>query len=1307
MSSIYKLSIKGIRAFEPENDETIQFGFPLTLICGQNGCGKTTIIECLKYATTGNLPPNSKGGAFVHDPSLSSRTIVNGQVKLAFKNVNGKSMITTRSVQASMKSARTTTTSGAITFKTMEGQLSLIERGEKISISSKTAELDSQIPIYLGASTSILDNVIFCHQDDSLWPLSEPAVLKKKFDDIFEASKFTKVLDQLKTIKKDMTNDIKFIEQSVQHLKVDRDRAKKVEVRLKSMNESVDKFTTEISELNLKIEDKEKQAEQLFASNQEFQKTLSDYENLQMKKKQIEEQLERTKQTIEILHESDEELLIKQENFASLTMKKQEKIDQMNKDSDSINKDLKQKTNDYNELIRLDGSLKSKKSEYETNLETIAKIINEHAESLNVNLSNDTSTNILKFKPVLEKTFKSKINSQKKLINDNKSAETEKQSSLQESINAISREEQHQEYTFKDIENYKQKLTTLKKKVVAGDNDEIELESKRSELEHTQNQLQTKKNLDEVKDLDSKIIDANSEISKLEFSLDELSKKLTASNKQSDLILRVTFLQESTKSKSEKVDKLTKSINDDFKKVVGNDVNNESEIQLNEKLSILETDLDSQQKKVMSLKGDLESNKKTIKSINKEHEENENKFESLKQEITKIIEESEIEDYENIVQDLEESFRNVQEDLNTSEVTKDFKNSALELANKSKCCLLCKRSFDSDGLEKFIIELRKSVDETKIQEIKNQANDIKKELDDTKAINLKVIQYKECIHQSKELKSRLEALQKQQTKFNDTSKQEQSKLDTMKQDLNFTLQLKKPISDITRLNSEIQEVNGQIDEINEDLSGFGTIVLSITELQKQQQDTNSKIKELRTNLNEYTEEKYKVQREIQRLENKIKDTKLQISNLEKSLAEITAVKSSITENERLIQEAEIKLKTIRSTLEDLQTTKDERQKAYKDVQKRNRESEEKMQAEVLSIQELSGKFNSINESIIHYETNLRSKLEENTIQMNSVTKEIDTLNKKLSENSTKIKSLEKEVMDASRIEHNILANIDYRTQINNLDETDFQLNAIDISDAQTQKQQYHENSKKLREELSELTSEHAGKIGEVKQIKDQIATLKKELETEYKDVNKNYHEEWIKLQTNMLVSNDIQSYSKALDNAIMKYHSIKMEDINRILNELWSQTYKGSDISTIAIKSDVNLQAKGNRSYNYRVVMVKDSSELDMRGRCSAGQKVLASILIRLALAECFGANCGMIALDEPTTNLDNENAEALAAALNKIIEYRKQQSNFQLIVITHDEKFLTHIQGDRFTDHFYRIQRDEKSKSRIYSLPIDRIEEG
>jgi hypothetical protein len=50
--------------------------------------------------------------------------------------------------------------------------------------------------------------------------------------------------------------------------------------------------------------------------------------------------------------------------------------------------------------------------------------------------------------------------------------------------------------------------------------------------------------------------------------------------------------------------------------------------------------------------------------------------------------------------------------------------------------------------------------------------------------------------------------------------------------------------------------------------------------------------------------------------------------------------------------------------------------------------------------------------------------------------------------------------------------------------------------------------------------------------------------------------------------------------------------------------------------------------------MIKGNVTLDMRGRCSAGQKVLASLIIRLALAATLGGACGILALDEPTTNV-------------------------------------------------------------------------
>ena len=81
--------------------------------------------------------------------------------------------------------------------------------------------------------------------------------------------------------------------------------------------------------------------------------------------------------------------------------------------------------------------------------------------------------------------------------------------------------------------------------------------------------------------------------------------------------------------------------------------------------------------------------------------------------------------------------------------------------------------------------------------------------------------------------------------------------------------------------------------------------------------------------------------------------------------------------------------------------------------------------------------------------------------------------------------------------------------------------------------------------------------------------------------------------------------------------------------------------------------------------MIKGDTVLDMRGRCSAGQKVLASILIRLALAETFCVNCGLLALDEPTTNLDRDNIEGLAQALADIVKLVLHNSHIPYVPLS------------------------------------------
>lgn len=128
-------------------------------------------------------------------------------MKLRFGAANGTQMLAVRNLSVTVKKT-------GMTMKTLESLLAKYpyKQGDKVRcvlshaptymgfgltlvfvkrgvLSTKCAELDLEIPSLLGVSKAVLENVIFCHQEDSYWPLAEASVLKKKFDDIFEATK--------------------------------------------------------------------------------------------------------------------------------------------------------------------------------------------------------------------------------------------------------------------------------------------------------------------------------------------------------------------------------------------------------------------------------------------------------------------------------------------------------------------------------------------------------------------------------------------------------------------------------------------------------------------------------------------------------------------------------------------------------------------------------------------------------------------------------------------------------------------------------------------------------------------------------------------------------------------------------------------------------------------------------------------------------------------------------------------------------------------------------------------------------------
>jgi DNA repair protein RAD50 len=151
-----------------------------------------------------------------------------------------------------------------------------------------------------------------------------------------------------------------------------------------------------------------------------------------------------------------------------------------------------------------------------------------------------------------------------------------------------------------------------------------------------------------------------------------------------------------------------------------------------------------------------------------------------------------------------------------------------------------------------------------------------------------------------------------------------------------------------------------------------------------------------------------------------------------------------------------------------------------------------------------------------------------------------------------------------------------------------------------------------------------------------------------------YQEYHIKVETEYLalqfhlstregMAKDIEAHCKGIEAAVSHFHKDKMELVNQQLAGMWREIYHGQDITLIEIQAAYEEDSKHRRSYSYTILMEKGGKKMEMMGRCSMGQKVLATIVIRLALAEVFGNSARILALDEPTTNLDPEQIGRLA----------------------------------------------------------------
>ena len=467
------------------------------------------------------------------------------------------------------------------------------------------------------------------------------------------------------------------------------------------------------------------------------------------------------------------------------------------------------------------------------------------------------------------------------------------------------------------------------------------------------------------------------------------------------------------------------------------------------------------------------------------------------------------------------------------------------------------------------------------------------------------------------------------------------------------------------------------------------------------------IKSLMKRHDELIETKNKKEGEKSVIQKKLVELEAQIEYNKDRANENKKAESNMVEIEAKIKKSEEEIKNIKACLEKLETESHECEKKKADIKEQVNKEKKIVEAGKKEIEMKTRRLHEIQEARKQGEKYV------NTAMFSVKEAESKYTSAKESLSQVKADGLDAEIAHSEQEVEMLSGAVNRRSEIDNelntvrcLNEfmecckTIRELNKI-FNEDEFEKMVEKQNT--LKDSLSKEEGKCESARGRLENLKEELKGIK-----EHDQIDNKIRDIRIEIIVREKAAADYEMYQKGLDGAIMKYHETQMEEINSVIRDLWQETYcHGNwheDIDYIKIVSDLDT-ADGRKSYNYRVVMVKNGKEIGMNGRCSAGQKVLASLVIRMAIAEVFCANCGVFAIDEPSTNLDEHNSVALARALGGLIEKRKSLLSFQLIVITHDQIFTDILGRGYCSGYYYEVSKDKKSgKSTITRKPIEAI---
>lgn len=109
------------------------------------------------------------------------------------------------------RSAKVSRNKQKIQFKTLDATITLSDGKDPnndIAIPKRNDDATKDMCTVIGVSKAIINHVLFCHQEDSDWPLRTDKEVMDIFDKIFGTTEYNNALDEIRQMRKQYDAEI-------------------------------------------------------------------------------------------------------------------------------------------------------------------------------------------------------------------------------------------------------------------------------------------------------------------------------------------------------------------------------------------------------------------------------------------------------------------------------------------------------------------------------------------------------------------------------------------------------------------------------------------------------------------------------------------------------------------------------------------------------------------------------------------------------------------------------------------------------------------------------------------------------------------------------------------------------------------------------------------------------------------------------------------------------------------------------------------------------------------------------------------